>query len=238
MTSKERDAILEEYKNGNFQVLLNCAILTEGFDSPETECIIIARPTQSLGLYQQMVGRGLRKFPNKNKCIVIDFNDKNHSICNSATLLRDAEEELKDNTISTNKKLSKPLDREINQELQSAHLEHDLYGESFYWDKDGRTYTLKGKDNISLIVTPQNGKYYRVIFIKPEEPRVIIAKNLDFSYAFSIAQDFAKKYKKDVFILKDKDAYWRNLNKLGYKNSFDQLTRGQASDWIDHLLKQ
>lgn len=56
----ERRAILGRLESGETQVVANCMVLTEGFDSPKVSCIVIARPTRSAGLYQQMVGRGLR----------------------------------------------------------------------------------------------------------------------------------------------------------------------------------
>lgn len=63
-TNKEdREAILSRYKNGRTRVVVNCAVLTEGFDAPATEVIIMARPTKSRSLYTQMVGRSTRPLP-------------------------------------------------------------------------------------------------------------------------------------------------------------------------------
>jgi superfamily II DNA or RNA helicase len=61
----ERRAILRRYADGVTQVLCNAMVLTEGFDAPATSCIIVARPTKSKPLFQQMVGRGLRVDPEK-----------------------------------------------------------------------------------------------------------------------------------------------------------------------------
>jgi superfamily II DNA or RNA helicase len=60
LAQEERRAILRRLESGETQVISNCMVLTEGFDSPKVSCIVIARPTRSAGLYQQMVGRGLR----------------------------------------------------------------------------------------------------------------------------------------------------------------------------------
>ncbi len=78
----ERRHILKEYSAGNIQVLCNCMVLTEGTDLPRTACILMAKPTKSATLYEQMVGRGLRLFEGKDKCIVIDIVDltKKHSL--------------------------------------------------------------------------------------------------------------------------------------------------------------
>jgi superfamily II DNA or RNA helicase len=77
MPVEERRRILEDYAAGKFQVLVNCEIATEGFDEPSIDCVLMARPTQSRSLYQQMVGRGLRLCPptNKDDCLVLDVTD-------------------------------------------------------------------------------------------------------------------------------------------------------------------
>lgn len=62
---KEREAILSDFKNGIIKVILNVGVLTTGFDFPELDCLILCRPTMSLSLYYQMLGRGVR--PHKNK---------------------------------------------------------------------------------------------------------------------------------------------------------------------------
>jgi len=64
---------LEAFKNGEFPVLLNCGVFTEGTDMPNIDCILLARPTKSRNLLVQMVGRGMRLYPGKENCHVIDM---------------------------------------------------------------------------------------------------------------------------------------------------------------------
>lgn len=71
----ERAAILAAFHRGDLPVLTNCMVLTEGYDEPAIDCILMARPTQSGGLYQQMVGRGARNATGKVDCLVLDFAD-------------------------------------------------------------------------------------------------------------------------------------------------------------------
>lgn len=71
----ERRATLAAFDADGFQFLLNCQLLTEGWDSPGVACVAIARPTKSRSLYTQMIGRGLRTAPGKSDCLVIDFTD-------------------------------------------------------------------------------------------------------------------------------------------------------------------
>ncbi|KAI8994997.1 P-loop containing nucleoside triphosphate hydrolase protein [Pilobolus umbonatus] len=74
----ERHQILKDFAAGKFPVLVNCAILTEGTDIPNIDCILMARPTRSSTLFQQMFGRGLRKHEGKEDCLVIDYVDSFH----------------------------------------------------------------------------------------------------------------------------------------------------------------
>lgn len=76
-----RKKILEKFKSGEIEVLTNCQLLTEGFDEPSIECLIIARPTRSKSLYCQMVGRGTRLYPGKNYCELYELTDNCHKIC-------------------------------------------------------------------------------------------------------------------------------------------------------------
>jgi DNA repair protein RadD len=72
-TKKEREEILSEFKGGKVRFVVNVGVLTTGFDFPALDCIILARPTKSLALYYQMVGRGVRPFPQKETCDVYDL---------------------------------------------------------------------------------------------------------------------------------------------------------------------
>jgi hypothetical protein len=69
----ERRKILKKLHTGELECVVNCMVLTEGFDEPSVDAVILARPTQSKPLMIQMVGRGLRLFPNKTDCLVIDM---------------------------------------------------------------------------------------------------------------------------------------------------------------------
>ncbi len=73
MPNAERDATINQFKSGQLQALVNCSILTTGFDHPATDAVVMLRPTLSPGLYVQMVGRGLRLHEGKTDCLVLDF---------------------------------------------------------------------------------------------------------------------------------------------------------------------
>ncbi|MDO6505538.1 DEAD/DEAH box helicase [Colwellia sp. 4_MG-2023] len=69
----ERDALIKAFKRKDIKYLVNVSVLTTGFDAPHVDMIAILRPTQSVSLYQQIIGRGLRLSENKKDCLVIDY---------------------------------------------------------------------------------------------------------------------------------------------------------------------
>jgi len=70
---KERQQMLEDFKNGKLRALTNANVLTTGFDYPDIDLIAMLRPTMSPGLYVQMAGRGLRPKSHTDHCLVLDF---------------------------------------------------------------------------------------------------------------------------------------------------------------------
>jgi DNA repair protein RadD len=70
----QRDATLARLASGETEVVSNCMILTEGFDCPDIGCIVLARPTKKMGLYRQMIGRGLRPANGKSDVVILDHS--------------------------------------------------------------------------------------------------------------------------------------------------------------------
>ncbi|MBD3894733.1 DEAD/DEAH box helicase [Halomonas sp. ML-15] len=70
---RERERLINAFKAREIKYLVNVAVLTTGFDAPHVDLIAILRPTESVGLYQQIVGRGLRLAPGKRDCLVLDY---------------------------------------------------------------------------------------------------------------------------------------------------------------------
>lgn len=74
-SNKDNDTIFESYKNKEIQFLLSCQVISEGWDCPQTEVVVMARPTLSKVLYLQQIGRGVRNYPGKECLYVIDVVD-------------------------------------------------------------------------------------------------------------------------------------------------------------------
>ena len=77
---KQRDNIIQGFKDQKIKYLINVSVLTTGFDAPHVDVIAILRKTESVSLYQQMIGRGLRLHPNKKECLVLDYAGNNYDI--------------------------------------------------------------------------------------------------------------------------------------------------------------
>ena len=101
--SKDREKILNDFENGEYDVLCNSMLLTEGWDCPSVDCVVVLRPTKVRSLYQQMVGRGMRLAPNKSELLLLDFlwMTEKHSLCRPSSL------------ISKNEDIAKRIDNKI-----------------------------------------------------------------------------------------------------------------------------
>ena len=92
--SEDRTEVLEAFERGEFDVLCNSMLLTEGWDCPSVDCVVVLRPTRVRSLYQQMVGRGMRLYPGKDHLLLLDFlwmTDK-HDLCRPSALISKDEE--------------------------------------------------------------------------------------------------------------------------------------------------
>jgi DNA repair protein RadD len=78
--NKERDHLIDQFKQQNIKYLVNVSVLTTGFDAPHVDVIALLRPTQSVSLFQQIIGRGLRLFAGKENCLVLDYTGSQFNI--------------------------------------------------------------------------------------------------------------------------------------------------------------
>ncbi len=92
--SEERAEILEAFDKGKYNVLCNSMLLTEGWDCPSVDCVVVLRPTKVRGLYCQMVGRGTRLCEGKTELLLLDFlwHTERHELCRPAHLICQNEE--------------------------------------------------------------------------------------------------------------------------------------------------
>ena len=87
--SKDRDEVLADFDAGKYNVICNSMLLTEGWDCPSVDCVIVLRPTKVRALYSQMIGRGTRLAEGKDHLLVLDFlwQTERHELCRPACLI-------------------------------------------------------------------------------------------------------------------------------------------------------
>ena len=92
--SKDRAEVLEAFDKGEYNVLCNSMLLTEGWDCPSVDCVIVLRPTKVRSLYSQMVGRGTRLCEGKSHLLLLDFlwHTERHELCHPADLICEKKE--------------------------------------------------------------------------------------------------------------------------------------------------
>ena len=93
-SSEDRAEVLRDFESDKYNVLCNSMLLTEGWDCPSVDCVIVLRPTKVRSLYSQMVGRGTRLAPGKDHLLLLDFlwHTERHELCHPASLICQDEE--------------------------------------------------------------------------------------------------------------------------------------------------
>ena len=112
--STDRAEVLADFDAGKYNVLCNSMLLTEGWDCPSVDCIVVLRPTKVRSLYSQMVGRGTRLFPGKDHLLLLDFlwMTERHELCHPADLICTDQEVAKQMTANLEEAAGCPMDLE------------------------------------------------------------------------------------------------------------------------------
>ena len=112
--SKDRAEVLETFDKGEYNVLCNSMLLTEGWDCPSVDCVIVLRPTKVRSLYSQMVGRGTRLCEGKSHLLLLDFlwHTERHELCHPADLICEKKEVARKMTENLEETAGCPMDLE------------------------------------------------------------------------------------------------------------------------------
>jgi superfamily II DNA or RNA helicase len=104
--SEGREQVLSDFAAGKYDVLCNSMLLTEGWDCPSVDCVVVLRPTKVRALYQQMVGRGMRLSPGKENLLLLDFLwlTERHDLCRPSSL------------VSKDKEIADKMDQKLAQD--------------------------------------------------------------------------------------------------------------------------
>lgn len=246
-TEDERRESLQAFSRGDIQVLTNCGLFTEGFDEPSIDCVLMARPTNEKILYTQCIGRGTRKYPGKNDCIIIDFADNRHDVCNLPSTLGYDKDKLKNGeSIIEEEEREERNERdkiEVSRSLGALKIkEFDLLSKSvFRWIQAGVEWRLPIGPGLYGVLKPDGLKYKTYLLRKGEQPELFYPTSLEIGYAQGIVEDHARKISGSF---SRKDAPWRNvpatdkqsdlLRKLGLDPG--GMTKGRAADAIEEFF--
>lgn len=257
LDKEERTAILEEFSDGKIQVLTNCQLLTEGFDQPSIDCVILARPTKSSSLYIQMLGRGTRTSPLKRDCLILDFcdNASRNDLCSYKNVLDgvvmpimgeewidddERYERLPQEKTAQNNRSKEPnvfVDRVENiQFFDSSKFAWNQVGDSWHLilSQDRHIWLRKIKGGY-LIVAHSNGEVIK-----------LSSRPLPLDYALGVAEDWSRKQTTKSAWAR-KDAPWRSLPAT--QRQLDALakggirfghgiTKGEAAEILDARMSE
>ncbi|GCE06125.1 DEAD/DEAH box helicase [Dictyobacter aurantiacus] len=252
-----RKRILHQYERGDIAVVCNCGVLSEGYDAPQTSCVILARPTKSRGLFTQCIGRGTRLAPGKSDCVVLDITDNclRHRI-QPLTLRKVLELPLLDGESVMESKKRQILEQEQEREKEerttkvsrrTQDLVLNMLDRMAWQRRSGGSYVLEvgeQKHQIYLIPSEEKDGYYSVwAKLAPTFQQQQWLKESTLEWAQQHAEMKARLLQSSAkkLVLVDSTAPWRarpasdrQLYMLRkYKLDFDPaITSGEASDLI------
>lgn len=226
---EERRAMLRAFAAGDVQVIANCGVLTEGFDEPRVDCIVVARPTKSRALFTQMVGRGTRKHPDKTDLLVLDVvgNSDTLSLITVPSLfgVDDPElvERLSDGTADLSDVLADHEKRQIAIGKMRAE-EADLFGKGrttgIVWlnatiDDQRRYHRPLGYNqeggyvDLGTIVLVERDGGWLCGIAEPDGSKRVLIADVDLELAQGVGEDAARKLMGHRMQLVSRDAAWR-----------------------------
>jgi hypothetical protein len=210
----ERRDILHRLHTGETQVVCNCAVLTEGFDEPSIDCIVIARPTKSKPLCIQMVGRGTRTYPGKQDCLVLDVVGvtRCHRIVTASEIFElDLRSRSLKEAVAHQEQRERVLAEQgtegIAGELVAQHV--DLFGcYRLRWVQARTgTWVLSLGDGF-VRLAPAGGDRWDVHYQENGKQPLLLRSGLPLRYAQGVAEDFARNH--GAGRLLNPDARWRS----------------------------
>jgi hypothetical protein len=216
----QRRAMLARFKSGETQVVANCGILTEGFDEPSVSCIVMARPTKSNILFRQCVGRGLRIYPGKPDCLLLDMSGatRRQGLMTGPKLfgVKAEEVEAPDGMSILEAVRAGAWDPESEmapedvrrvQEIVNLFDRHGLV----WLHVDPQTWALNAGDVSVVIEADGQGTFTVAVFGQDANRRTtreVIAEGLDLGYAQGRGEDIARAAGGGALI--NKKARWRS----------------------------
>jgi ATP-dependent helicase IRC3 len=243
-----RQAIYAGLRAGAISVVCNCMVLTEGFDEPSVDCIIVGRPTKSLPLYTQMVGRGSRPFPSKDDCLVLDVVgiSRRHKIQSLSDLFGTGQIRPGLSYLETLKAIEAEREADHNADgakVRAEFVDIDLFLSSeLAWVQTTQGHMTLALQDFSLLCATRRGDYWTLSHVAKGQPERVLGIGI-FEGLQGAAIQFADENGSKWAVRKG--AYWRQtpasekqraiLLSMGYRLP-PWATKGEASDLLASLL--
>jgi ATP-dependent helicase IRC3 len=247
METDQRKQVLADLKTGKVQLATSCGVLIEGFDEPSINAVIMARPTKSPGLYTQCVGRGLRLWPGKDNCLVLDFTDRGHnldSIMTLSTAVPEAAVIKEEREHEEHSEIDKTPKIEC---LGKIDQEFDILGaRRFIWIPIGDDeWSLLDDEKHEIIMRPEGKGYTAILYYPNGSQQQITNTPIPLEYCSGLCEDYARRSLKIAFCnlseaswmlrveapTEAQRIYLENLNAWD-----DNFTKAQASLKIRRLI--
>lgn len=216
MPSEARKEAVTSFRDGSTQILVNCMVLTEGFDAPRAEVAVIARPTKSAALYVQMVGRVLRPFPGKTSALVLDIvgASREHRLASLCDLTSERIQVINDGeslmeAVAREKEARNPALRDYVITYEDVDLFQRSTRANFLQTYEG-IWFVAGKHNVWFIWPGNESGLYHV-GVRPLEGRggSWLYKNLPIDQAMAWAETEAIAADEWNISYARRDAAWR-----------------------------
>lgn len=253
LNDEERRRILSSFERNEYRVIVNCMMLTEGFDEPSVSCIIMARPTKSESLYIQSVGRGTRLHPDKANCLILDIVGvtETNSLMTLSKLFPPIEKPETDSVTQT--QLDLQDDESVISFQKRKEETHRVQGQMAYevslftdktifsWVKasENSYYIGLGDKRACFLLKESTHEWWALFEHSDNKLYPLYHEPLDLEYAQGVAETFLKSLQRNLFL---KEAFWRRnpmsegQRKQLIKHSipFDHTwSKGMASDALD-----
>lgn len=204
---EERRQLLARFSSGELEVLANCAVLTEGYDNPRVDCVVVARPTRSRALYVQMIGRGTRRHPDKDDCLVLDVvgASAEHSLVTIPTLFG-VEAKAREASQSVMGAISARDEEEVKAGRLRAE-EADLFAKvaaskvkwlALHTDGEARRYICSlGNGHPTVVIAQVEAERedgWVVGLRHPNNRKEVLMRDLTLEMAQGVGEDYARKH--------------------------------------------
>lgn len=257
--ANERAGILHRLHTGETQIVSNVGVLTEGFDEPSVSCIMLAAPTKSEVKYTQIIGRGLRLYPGKTDCLILDVagasDDKSiqslpvlfglQSLLDGETVTQAREREQREAEAAERREgeaADAQRDAAAERRRRNAESIQFFSRDRMNWTTIGDRWTIPLGKSEELVLWPDVDERYDVLLLNTQKETFRhLARGLDLGYAQGMAEETIRQHGNRL--LADSKAAWREdpvtagqKRYLGKYKLAVPATKGEAADLLTQAV--